>query len=222
MSDTERLDMLEQQVTDGFYSAGVAWATIKREKLYKLKQASWGKYVQLEWGFTHGKVEALIESATVVDNLKNHFLAEELPSESQAKLLAQIPESEQPRVWGKAIASAPQQGNLSGSATPIVTDSHVLSQIRKQQKYRMGQQVEIVSGEHQGNVGTVRSQRAGVLTIDCDGVELCGVVVGEVQPTSPSPKKAPYGELVKVLKYALTMDIPEELRDRIVEIGIEP
>jgi len=118
LSRKDRLTELEDQIFRGFvafYEVGEALTEIQQEKLYQdAGHKTFDDYCQARWGIKRGRAYQLIEASkvyqnlsTIVDKTEMSTIVDILPAnEAQARPLANLEPSDQPKAWQKAVETA--------------------------------------------------------------------------------------------------------------------
>jgi hypothetical protein len=90
-----------------FYAVGIALSEIKSQQLFLATHATWDDYCRERWGMASRTAYQAIKSASVVAGLISSGI-ETLPqTESVARELVTVPQSERKTAWLEAIAECP-------------------------------------------------------------------------------------------------------------------
>lgn len=111
VQNRERLEHLEGVIEKGlqsFYEVGKALLEIRDNQLYEKVRgiSTFETYCKGRWGLGRSRAYQLIDSAMVVDNVKN-FGQKPPQVESHASILAPLPVKQQREVWQEAVETAP-------------------------------------------------------------------------------------------------------------------
>ncbi len=111
-AESEELAALEAVIEKGkqtFVDVGAAFGRIQVGKLYRSTHKTFEDYCREKLGWEKRHVYQLIESAKVVENVRN--CAQTIPTnEAQARPLAKLPAEQQPAAWEKAQEIAKEEG----------------------------------------------------------------------------------------------------------------
>jgi ParB family chromosome partitioning protein len=106
--ETQRLVECESKIEHGldtFVEVGTALLTIRDGRLYREEYKTFEDYCKQKWGMVSRQANRLIQSASVIENLRPIGLT--LPeSESQTRPLTCLSEEVQRQVWQDVIANA--------------------------------------------------------------------------------------------------------------------
>ena len=109
--ELERLEGIIQKNIGSFYELGHALAEIRDQRYYHdvLGFETFKEYCRTRWDMARQTAYQLIDSASVIENVRNCGQTETIPmNESQARPLSRIKDPEQQReAWQKAISTAP-------------------------------------------------------------------------------------------------------------------
>lgn len=90
-----------------FYAVGIALSEIKTQQLFLATHATWDDYCRERWGMASRTAYQAIKSASIVAGLISNGI-ETLPqTESVARELVSLPQSERKTAWLEAIAECP-------------------------------------------------------------------------------------------------------------------
>lgn len=124
LSEAEVADLAECEAViergrQAFYEVGAALATIRDTRLYRASFTSFETYCRDRWGFARSYANKIIAAADVVTNLGTNVPT--LPTnEAQARPMAAVPVSDQPRVWQEVVETAPETGITAAHVTRTV------------------------------------------------------------------------------------------------------
>jgi hypothetical protein len=127
LTEAERVDLAAHEATiqkglQTFFDVGMAMAAIRDRRLYRAEFRTFEDYCQEKWCMTARRARQLWAAAEVVRALGNNGSDFLLPAtESQARPLTWLPESDRKPAWDEAIKTAP-----AGK----VTAKHVESVVR--------------------------------------------------------------------------------------------
>ena len=117
-----------QSLKIAFYFVGSALREIRDKKLYRSEFKTFEEYGQVKWQLKRHRLYQLINSATVVQRINDHFVdhgqqnskvkylreeLDEMPiptSERHVRELLKLPEERQPEVWTDIVVSAYDSG----------------------------------------------------------------------------------------------------------------
>ena len=117
--DLERLEGVIQRNLQSFYEVGRALMEIRDRELYKVKNGgaygTFEAYCKETWSIARRTAYQFIDSAKVVENVRNCAQTESIPAtESQARPLSRLEPEQQKQAWQKAVETAPE-GNAAGA-----------------------------------------------------------------------------------------------------------
>lgn len=104
--ETSELAQCETVIERGmstFREVGNALARIRQGRLYRDQYDSFETYSRAKWNMSGTHAHRLIDSASVVENLKDSPIGELPKSESVARELSKVPKEKQREVWEKAL-----------------------------------------------------------------------------------------------------------------------
>ena len=125
--ETSELAQCETVIERGmstFREVGNALARIRQGRLYRDQYDSFETYSRAKWNMSGTHAHRLIDSASVVENLKDSPIGELPKSESVARELSKVPKEKQREGLGKGARTAqgkPDRGRCSPGRFP---DSH--------------------------------------------------------------------------------------------------
>lgn len=125
--DMERLETVIRTNIGAFYDVGRALMEIRDRELYKIKNG--GEYQTFEhycrevWQFARRTAYQFIDSAKVIENVRNCAQNKNLPfTESQTRPLASLEPDQQREAWKKAVETAPEGKVTAAHVSKVVNE----------------------------------------------------------------------------------------------------
>ncbi|MFC1895061.1 hypothetical protein ACFL0Q_00140 [Thermodesulfobacteriota bacterium] len=124
-SQERRLRDLEETISQNltaFYEVGRALKEIRDTRLYTevLGYSTFEEYCRDRWDMSHRHAYRLLESASVVENLKCDQLVTQPLNESQARPLTRLPAETQAKAWQEVLNTAPEGKVTARHVTTVV------------------------------------------------------------------------------------------------------
>ena len=121
----EQLENIIKRNIGAFYEVGRALMEIRDKGLYKdvLGFTTFEEYCKARWDFARSTAYQLIDSAVVIENVRNCGQIEVLPAtESQARPLARLEPEQQRTAWQKAVETAPEGKITAAHVSKVVRE----------------------------------------------------------------------------------------------------
>jgi hypothetical protein len=215
ISQRSRYEVLKEKIRTWWHDRlkiGEHLKEIRDEKLYKHEHSNFEDFCVAEFDLKHSQAYALIAAVDVKASLKPSAMAEEITNERQARALVPVPAEQRAEVLEKVIERGPVTAKAITEAareiaTPIAIketgrDKETKTEHRDKTGYVIPDSI-LEDWQRAEQFGSVLREISKVKSILKKGLEDSDLIFAEVNNTTVSTLTNAYGDLKRVLPYAV-------------------